>query len=254
MRFNIININKVTSTNNYALQLIESGGLHEGDVISVPYQERGRGQGDNSWESEPGSNLLISIILEPNMISASQQFVLTQIISMAIADTVKEYVFAGYEIAEVKIKWPNDIYVDDKKIAGVLFQNFIKGNQIEYSIVGIGINVNQKKFCSDAPNPVSIINYIHKQTDLDELLSKLLNKIGNHYEEFKFKENFSRLKSEYINNLYRFGELTTYSDYNGKFKGKIIDIDDFGRLSIKLENGEVKKYMFKEVEFLDFKV
>jgi len=252
MKFNIINIDKVVSTNSYAQQLLESGDLHDGDVISTRFQESGRGQGNNFWESEPDSNLLISIILEPHMISASQQFVLTQLVSFAIADIVKEFVPQDSELLKAKIKWPNDIYIGNKKVAGVLFQNFIKGNKIEYSIVGIGINVNQKKFYSEAPNPVSIINYTNEQIDLDELLNKLLEKVGKNYEEYRIEKNFPILKSMYINDLYRFNSWATYSDKRNEFRGKIIDIDDFGRLLIESQNGEVKTFMFKEVEFLDF--
>lgn len=247
MQFNIIHIPKLESTNSYAQQLIESGELHEGDVILTQYQENGRGQGDNFWESEPGSNLLVSIILEPKMIPPSQQFVLTQLVSLVLVDLIKEYVI----IEEVKIKWPNDIYVNNRKIAGILFQNFIKGNEIEFSIAGIGINVNQKKFYSGAPNPISIIHHSDQPIDLNVLLNKLLDKIGDNYETYKLKQNFQELNSRYILNLFRYNEWATYSDGNNFFKGKIIDIDEFGRLKVKLKSGKEKKFGFKEIEFVD---
>ena len=146
MKFNIITLSKVASTNSYAQEQIEAGDLHEGDVIFTLNQESGRGQGVNTWESEAGRNLHLSLILEPNMIHASNQFVLTQMVSLAIVSVINKYVTANSNNPNVKIKWPNNIYVGDKKIAGILFQNYIKGNNIEYSIVGIGINVNQIKF------------------------------------------------------------------------------------------------------------
>jgi|AntAceMinimDraft_8_1070364.scaffolds.fasta_scaffold00127_46 BirA family biotin operon repressor/biotin-[acetyl-CoA-carboxylase] ligase len=245
MKFNIINIQELDSTVSYAQRQIENGKLHEGDVVFTLTQEQGRGQGDNFWESEPDSNLLISIILEPKMINASQQFILTQLVSNSIIELIKEYV--NNEL--VKIKWPNDIYINNKKIAGILFQNFIKGDRIEYSIAGIGINVNQKKFFSDAPNPISLIHYTQKQINLVKLLTKLLDKIGNNYDKFIFENNHSQLKSVYIDNLYRFGEWAIFSDLNSKFNGKIIDIDNYGRLIVELISGEKRKYMFKEIEF-----
>lgn len=252
MQFNIINILKLESTNSYAQQLIKSGDLHEGDVIFALNQEKGRGQGDNFWESEPGSNLLISIILEPKMIPASRQFVLAQLVSLAIADLVKEYVLTGRVPIEVKVKWPNDIYVNNKKVAGILFQNFVKGNEIEYSIVGIGINVNQEQFYSGASNPVSMIHHTHKSINIELLLSKLLDNIGVSYEVFRLEENFQELKSRYINNLFRYDEWATYSDGKETFRGRIVDVDEYGRLMVELESGEVKKFMFKEIEFVSF--
>lgn len=246
MQFNIIHIPKLESTNSYAQQLIESGYVHEGDVISTQFQENGRGQRDNFWESQPGMNLLVSIILEPKMIPPSQQFVLTQLVSLALVDLIKEYVL----IADVKIKWPNDIYVNNMKVAGILFQNFIKGNEIEFSIAGIGINVNQKKFYSGAPNPISIIHHTNQPTDLNVLLDKLLVKIGVNYEIYRLKESFQELKSKYILNLFRYNEWAAYSAGNNFFNGKIIDIDEFGRLKVKFKSGKEKKFGFKEIEFV----
>ncbi|HJN05306.1 MAG TPA: biotin--[acetyl-CoA-carboxylase] ligase [Bacteroidales bacterium] len=247
MQFNIINIPKLKSTNSYAQELIESGDLHEGDVISTQYQKNGRGQGDNFWESEHGSNLLVSIILEPSMVPAQRQFVLTQIVSLALVDLIKEYILTE----EVKIKWPNDIYVNKNKIAGILFQNFVKGNHIEFSIAGIGINVNQKKYYSEVPNPISIIHHSNSPTNLKVLLDKLLDKIGFNYETYRLKENFEELKSKYVINLYRYNEWATYSDGNNPFQGKIFDIDEFGRLEVMMKSGEEKKFMFKEIEFVE---
>ncbi|MFK5855753.1 MAG: biotin--[acetyl-CoA-carboxylase] ligase [Bacteroidota bacterium] len=248
MKFNIIKLPKVSSTNSYAQHQIESNSSHEGDVIFTLNQQVGRGQGKNIWESETGSNLNISIILQPKMIHASQQFVLTQLVSLAIIQLLSEYINDNEH--EIKIKWPNDIYVGDNKIAGILFQNFIKGNEIEYSIVGIGINVNQLKFLSLAPNPISIIHHTNKQTDIGSLLNNLLENIAANYKKYATESTFPKLKSKYINNLYQYDIWANYSDSVGKFKGKIIDIDEFGRLIVKMENDHEKLYMFKEIEFL----
>jgi BirA family biotin operon repressor/biotin-[acetyl-CoA-carboxylase] ligase len=250
MKFNIIYLSKVNSTNSYALQQIENNALNHGDVIFTPNQESGKGQADNTWESEPGSNLQASIILTPKMIDAAEQFVLTQLISLAIIDLIKSYLPSKKLKQELKIKWPNDIYVGDKKIAGILFQNFIKGNKIEYSIVGIGINVNQTNFFSSAPNPISIIHKTNKLTDIDILLKQLLNNIGSNYEKLSIKGYFAELKTKYINNMYRFNIWANYSDIEGDFRGKIIDFDEYGRLIVLQESGAEKLYMFKEIKFI----
>ena len=249
MRFNIINISELESTNSYAQKQIENNALHEGDVIFTFCQNEGKGQGGNSWESEIGSNLTISIVLEPNMIYASQQFVLTQLISLAIIELIKKQLLVNKSNNDVKIKWPNDIYVGDNKIAGILFQNFIKGNAIEHSIVGIGINVNQKEFFSSAPNPISIIHFANKLTDVNELLNELLLNVGTNYEKYVFESNFIELKLEYLKNLYKYNIWANYTDRNGVFEGKIIDVDEFGRLIVEHNGGDKKMYMYKEIQF-----
>lgn len=249
MKFNIINIPKLDSTNSYAQRSIENGTLHEGDVVFTLNQEKGKGQGDNFWESEPGSNLSASIVLEPRTIPASRQFVLTQFISLAIVGAIKKHL-PGHVAQGVKIKWPNDIYVENNKIAGILFQNFIKGTEIEHSIVGIGINVNQKEFCYGAPNPVSIIHHTGKPININVLLDGLLEKIGINYGMFRAEKNFPELKSKYLNNLFRYNEWATYSDGKNIFQGKIVDVDEYGRLKVMLGNGAEKLFMFKGIEFV----
>lgn len=246
MIFNIRNIDRLESTNSYAQKLLENGDLQEGDVISTYNQENGKGQGENFWESESGSNITISVALQPRVIHPSQQFIINQLVSLALVDVIEQYVANE----EVKIKWPNDIYVADKKIAGVLIQNFIKGEEIEFSIVGIGVNVNQKEFYSDAPNPGSLIHYFNNTMDLKQLLDQLLLRIDVKYEFYKQMRNVQDLKSNYIDKLFRFNIWATYSDGNKNFQGKIIDIDEFGRLIVKLKDGQEKTFMFKEIEFI----
>ena len=246
MKFNIRNIDKLESTNSYAQNLLENGDLRHGDVISCYHQENGKGQGENFWESERGSNITISIALQHLVIHPSQQFMITQLVSLALVDVIEQYVTKE----DVKIKWPNDIYIADKKIAGILIQNFIKGEEIECSIVGIGVNVNQKEFYSDAPNPVSIVHHSNKKIDLKQFLDQLLDRIDVYYEFHKQMINVQDLKSKYIDKLFRFNIWATYSDGNNNFQGKIIDIDDFGRLVVKMKDGREKIFMFKEIEFV----
>ena len=133
------------STNSHAASLLRDNKVSEGAVIYTNYQSAGRGQGGNKWESEENKNLLISIVLFPSMISPADQFLLSMAVSLGICDFLDRYISA------ISIKWPNDIYVKNDKIAGILIENSIMGDHIENTIAGIGININQEKFMSDAP-------------------------------------------------------------------------------------------------------
>ncbi len=249
MKFNIIHIPTVDSTNNYAVKQVAANKVGEGDVIFTRNQHGGKGLGANSWESEPNSNITFSIILRPKFIKPAQQFVLTQVISLAIYDLIVEYLKPN-DRSSVKIKWPNDIYIDDKKVAGILIQNFIVGNSIDYTVVGIGMNVNQKEFISNAKNPISLIHYLNNKIDIDDILNKLLEKINGRYELLKYDIDFSSLKKEYLNRLFRIRTWSDFSDVNGIFDGKIMDVDEYGRLEILTRSGNLRVYMFKEVEFI----
>lgn len=249
MKFNIINIESLDSTNNHAQKLVSRRELVEGDVIITGHQESGKGHGSNLWESEEGKNLTFSLILEPDFISPSYQFVLTEIVSLSVRDILIKKLMPG-NIKNVSVKWPNDIYIEDKKIAGILFQNYIVGNKIDYSIVGIGINLNQEVFFSDAINPVSLINYTKEEVVVSEFLDELLNMIDLRYEKLKAELNYAEIKKEYMSNLYLYNRWSIYSDKNGRFEGRIFDIDEYGRLNIDTRNNNPRLYMYKEVEFI----
>jgi BirA family transcriptional regulator, biotin operon repressor / biotin---[acetyl-CoA-carboxylase] ligase len=249
MRFNIREIRSLDSTNLYAHNELSRGKLNEGDVIITYNQVNGKGLGSNRWESEPDKNLTLSIIFEPDFIPASRQFALTQFVSLAICDVISSYL-KTVTSEPVKIKWPNDIYIGNKKVAGILFQNFIRGNLIEFAIAGIGININQEIFCSDAKNPVSIFHHLKYRIPIDDVLKNLLDNIEKRYEAVRDDINVDYLKAEYMNNLYVFNLLVVYKDIDGQFEGRITDVDEFGRLIIRDKAGKERKYMFKEVELV----
>jgi BirA family biotin operon repressor/biotin-[acetyl-CoA-carboxylase] ligase len=246
MEFNIIHIPQVDSTNSYARQLIASNNANEGDVIIADHQTAGVGQGDNFWESEKGKNLTMSIVIEPVFIEASNQFVLTQVVSLALSYAIGKILNED----QVLIKWPNDVYIDNKKIAGVLIQNFIFGNTLSYSVIGIGININQTIFLSDAPNPVSLSNISSKIYDLNEIRDAVLREFSNLYNENYISYNKGKLKENYLNKLYRRGVLSEFIDETGRYYGKIIDVDEFGRLLISKDNNTVSRYLLKEVQMV----
>ncbi|GAB7088521.1 biotin--[acetyl-CoA-carboxylase] ligase [Marinifilum fragile] len=239
----IVRKNEINSTNNFALELIKSANPADGTVVLTLNQTKGRGQQTNSWESESGKNLTISIIFRPEFLPISQQFNISMVISLGVYDYLKEY------LGDVFIKWPNDIYVGDKKIAGILIEHSIMGSVLSTSICGIGLNINQSKFVSDAPNPISLSNCTNHEYDLEVELSKLLDKIENRYFQLKDGDK-KQLEKDYLNTLYWMNETHTYKDENGVFNGEIVGITEWGQLRIVAE-GEERIYNFKEVSFIE---
>lgn len=245
MKFKTINIESIPSTNQYLFNLISEKEMSEGLVINTDNQTAGKGMGKNIWESEDGKNLSFSLLLKPDFLKPEKQFVITQIISLAILNVCQR----NLNSEMVCIKWPNDIYVADKKIAGVLVQNIIKANSISDSVIGIGLNVNQEKFISDAPNPVSMIQLAGVNFSRKKLLNELLDEIEQNYSRLRVYPHTAWLNSKYVENLYKINQSYYFIDKNGRFKGEIIGIDNYGQLKIKKSNGEILIYAYKEVEF-----
>jgi len=236
-------IENLPSTNSHATALIKNNDLPEGTIIYTNYQSAGRGQTGNRWESEDGKNLLISILLSPYMISPSDQFYISMAISLGICDFIKRY------IPECSIKWPNDIYIKNDKIAGILIENHILGNKIEYTIAGIGLNINQKIFISDAPNPISLSMVSGEQYDLPTCLNQLASDIDRRYKQL-ISENLTQIKKEYVMQLYHLNEWHSYKDLNGDYSGRIIAVNDNGKLQIENSEGKITEYAFREVDFI----
>ena len=230
------------STNNYAMQLV-SDKHREGTVVLAQYQRRGRGQAGSYWESEAGKNLLMSLILEPKFLEAGKQFYLSMVVSLGLVCFLKSY------LNDVKIKWPNDIYVGDKKIAGILIEQLVKGSHIEASVVGIGLNVNQLTFLSEAPNPISMKQLTGKEYELDIILDEFLFELENFYNILQ-KKNFIEIEREYLQNLFRINEWYHYRAGDEEFIARITGIGEFGQLQFEDQSGKIRSYLFKEVEFV----
>lgn len=241
----IIHFEKVQSTNLTAANLMQTETLEEGTIISTSFQENGKGQDDNFWESEFGKNLLVSVILKPVNLHPAKQFMLNKVISLAVANLVKENV----EKRKVKVKWPNDIYVESKKIAGILINNTIKGDAFDHSIIGIGININQQKFFSDAPNPVSLGSFVNYELDLDKCLIQLCDALNYWYRKLVRKE-YEDIDKSYIKSLYRFNEFHPYEINGNTIISKITGISKYGKLQLETEEQKVYECDLKEVEFV----
>ena len=240
--FQKIHIQQTTSTNCHLLELSIKERLPEGSVVVTDNQTHGRGHSGNAWESESGSNLTFSIILYPLSIKASGQFILSKAISLAVYDFISEIISNV-----VTVKWPNDVYVNDKKISGILIENFLEGEYLTKSIVGIGVNINQKKFVSNAPNPVSLRQLTEKTYALDDCLKTLHTFIMDRYR--MMQEEVNKLNLDYLQNLYRFGRLSRYNAGRISFDAVISGIDHYGLLELTTATGERKTFGFKEIDF-----
>ena len=240
---NFIFLREVESTNNYANQLVLSKAAEHGTVVLAQYQNKGKGQQGNSWESEPGKNLLASLILFPQFLPAAKQFHLSKIISLALVDFLKT------ETSEVSIKWPNDIYIQNKKVAGILIENSVKGRNVSSAIIGIGLNLNQEIFVSDAPNPVSLKQTTGKKYDIEAVAVKIYELINNWYKILE-TGGLNEIDSAYFKQLFRANEWALFAKQGEMFEAKISGIGEFGQLILEDRNGIFSEYMFKEVEFM----
>ena len=239
----IIHISETNSTNNYLKELLQTQNVDEGTVVWADFQSAGKGQRGNGWESEAGKNILFSIVLFPGFIKAGEQFILSQIVSLAVANCLQEYTEG------ISIKWPNDIYWNDKKICGILLENTILEDNIGYSVAGIGININQENFRSDAPNPVSLKQITNRDYNLEEILKTLVDNINVYYQQIKIGKTDSLIK-QYKESLFRKDGYHLYNDGISNFLARIQDVDSSGILILKTKEGEERHFAFKEVKYI----
>jgi len=221
--------------------MLKGEALPEFFAVRTAFQTAGKGQMGNSWESERGKNLLVSMLLRPHHIPIQEQFVISQMVSVAIVRSLSQ---VG---VEASIKWPNDIYVGNKKLAGILIENSLRNARIETSIVGVGLNVNQMHFVSDAPNPTSVALIIGKKLRVTSLLSSIRTELIKLYENL----DFALLKQNYLQSLYRATGVYSYKLPNGvEFNASIVDVCFDGKLVLLSDKNEISSYYFKEIEFL----
>ena len=239
----IIQLQEVDSTNNYLRALQEKEEQEEGTVVAAYEQSAGRGQRGNTWEAEAGKNLTFSMIFHPQELMASDQFIISQLVSTAIKEVLDRY------IPDVSIKWPNDIYYQDKKIGGILIENDLSGYEVFQTIIGIGINVNQDLFLTNAPNPVSMYQITGEEYDLDKLLNEFASQIYINYLDMLDGAEHE-IKEVYKNSLYRRKGMHAYEDENGIFLAEVVKTESTGHLVLRDSEGIVRRYAFKEVRFV----
>lgn len=246
---NAIYVKSLASTNSYASELLRQIGLSEGSLIYTFEQEKGRGQRGNSWESEPNKNVTLSLVLHPSFLHPSDQFLLTKITSLAVADVMAEILNSVSNSSRIHIKWPNDIYINDKKVAGILIENYLREHTIQNAIVGVGINVNQAVFHT-APGAVSLFSLTHQTFDLMQCMDLFCQYFEARYLQLKANKR-SRLDEDYRRYLYRLNEWSAYrTPANQFFEGNIKGVSDIGKLQVEVISGEIKEFDLKEIVFL----
>ena len=236
-------LDSIDSTNIYLSNLLENNDLPNGYCIVANFQTAGRGQVGNVWESEKGQNLLFSILLKTEKIPLNEQFMLSKIVSIAIYNVLKN------NGIETKIKYPNDIFYEDKKLAGILIENKIVGNKMKNSIVGIGLNVNQLEFVENKYTAISMRNITKIIYEKKIILQSLINQIVLLLNNFEIN-NKDWYETEYFKHLYRNSGYFSYEANNEVFEAKIISVSPNGKLKLLTNNNIEKDFCFKEVKFI----
>lgn len=250
---------ELPSTNDYARDLLAKSRPSEGTVVRAASQTAGRGQFGSSWITEPGANLTLSVILYPNWLKISDQFRLSEAVALAVRDTVSITVDgrrctvdgAGPTVHRTPytIKWPNDIYLGDRKTAGILIQNTLSGNLLEASVIGIGLNVNQVMFPPGAPNATSLALATGSVFDLNQVGDALLECLERRYLQLKSGQS-AELRAEYQAHLYGFGRLRNFLRPDGSaFSGTIQGVQPDGRLVVSI-NGDVEIFAVKAIQMM----
>lgn len=244
----IITLPEARSTNT-ELAAIAAASPH-GTVVTTRCQTAGRGQRGNTWESAPGRNITMSVLLKPDTILAREQFAVSEAVSLAIVTVLRRHLPVE---AKVAIKWPNDIYVNDLKICGILIENSLVGNRIGHSIAGIGININQERFLSDAPNPVSLFQLTGRVTPLDEIEREFVDEILATFSRVDRHGGALSLHGDYIESLWRNDGYYPYLDpaTGTRLSARIVDVAPTGHLTLAIApDDHASTYAFKEITAL----
>ena len=256
-KHDIIWLESVDSTNKEAQRRISD--IDNLSVLSASAQTEGRGQRGNTWSSEPGANLLFSVVLKYSdtifegemipQVNAHDQFVISEAASLSLVDLL------GENDIEAKIKWPNDIYVGDRKICGMLIENSLKGSSLCHSIVGIGLNVNQTTFGPAIPNPTSMCIETGQKYELRSLLERYMEIFGQYLSRYCNPHGgYAKLGRLYLSQMWRKGETSSFIDlrqaHGRSFEGRIEGISDIGNLLIKTEEGELCEFSFREISYV----
>lgn len=231
------------STNKYC-KLLDPERVEEFTVICARSQTAGIGQQGNVWTSEPGANLTFSLVLKPLFLAAADQYQLTMMLAVAVADTVAETVAPQ----QVHIKWPNDIYVGSKKICGILTSSQIHGEQLSYAICGVGLNVNQTHFPEWVPNPTSLKLLTRQTFDTDVVLHRLLDNIQKAYETLQSAPTL--IRQHYLDQLFRMGQKATYIIDGKPTQATIGGVDRYGHLELTTADGAHITRAMKEIQYI----
>ena len=240
----IIKLNAIDSTNSYLKKLAKETPLESYTAVVAKHQTKGRGQLGTAWLSEDDKNLTFSLIIHFEAFNIEQQFYLSMAVSLGVLDVVKKYVKIP-----LMVKWPNDILAGKDKVAGILIENLLRGNLIKYSVVGIGLNVNQTEFPNNLGSVSSLKRITGNNYQLDDLMKAIIKSI-EHYVDYIENSDFKKLKELYIVSLYNYKKPVMFEEKEGvTFLGKIVDISEEGKLVVELENETTRNFNLKEIKF-----
>ncbi|MDR1372964.1 MAG: biotin--[acetyl-CoA-carboxylase] ligase [Dysgonamonadaceae bacterium] len=240
---NTLYVETADSTNNLLKQWAKEKNLEDGFAVYAKHQTAGRGQKGNTWEAADGKNITLSIYFKPQFLPVNKSFLLSEALALGVTDALAEY------LESVEIKYPNDIYYCNKKLAGILIENDITGTVIMQSVAGAGINVNQETFQSNAPNPLSLKQALGKEIMIEPLLNKIINNIRLRYMQLKYV-SANAIVEDYHARLYRRKGLYAYQDANQQFNATIEKVSDDGKLHLITDTKEKRAYSFKEIIFI----
>lgn len=241
--FYVLHVPATSSTMSELRRPELMGRSEEFVLLTTDYQTAGHGQRGTSWESEAGKNLLFSFLFRPVSLAPGRQFFLSEALSLAVAESLDSYTDS------VSVKWPNDVYWRDRKICGMLLEHDLQGSHISTTLAGVGVNVNQREFCGDAPNPVSLRQIIGRDVCRKALLADILTRFVSHYRSV-CQGDCSALHSLYKYRLYHGRGLHLFRDKDGEFEAEICGISSNGHISLKKTDGREREYAFKEVSFV----
>lgn len=241
---NIIHLAQVSSTNTYLLEMLsKSEPIVEGSVIMADHQTAGRGQRGNIWEDSPRQNLCFSLLLKPTWLDLQNQFQLSMVVAIAL-----ERYISSLGIEQVYIKWPNDIYIRGKKVAGILIENLIQGHIIENTVVGIGLNINQEYFGTQQENRTSLALEADTHFHILDSLSVLLEKIDYYYHQLKAGKVAS-IEKHYLDKLMYLNSYQNFIVDEKTIYGKIVGVESTGALEM-LIGGELRRFQTQEISFI----
>ena len=251
--FRMLELDEIDSTNRF-LRHLDTPGDRRMTLVTAEFQTAGKGAGTNSWESARGENLLLSLRVMPSNLPVRRMFAISEATALALKESLDAFVLPHTPPKRgrgVCIKWPNDIYFEDSKVAGMLIENDLMGAQVRSSVIGIGINVNQRRFLSDAPNPRSLADIVGHDVERRFVLEQFMEHFMHYMptlDEGK-DDALDALHECYKKHLYRFGEEYDFLDEMGVFCAKIIDVELSGHLILQDKGGNRRRYAFKEVRF-----
>lgn len=241
----IIRLDSTDSTNKHAERLLSEKILNESFCLVSEYQTEGKGLDDNNWVSEPGKNLMISIVNFPDFLPAEQQFALNKIASLSVAMSIKKFI-KGYDIF---VKWPNDVYIKNKKVCGILLRCAIQSGIIKHCISGIGINIHQDTFPENIPNAASLMHYSEKPIKKNIFLDELLDQYKRLYHLLS-TGNIQKIDADYLKMLYKMDEVSDFVYKGSLIKATIRGVNEYGWLRIETPEGSFIECNMKEISYI----